>query len=197
MAELARRTWDELIAPNESVHAATPSGAVLLALLHDSASAWWDDRATATVRENRDAILAASLAAAYDTVFTRYGAPDGDGWKWERVGTADMHHLLRLPGFSSLGVPLQGGRGTLNPSVQNGGFGSSWRMVVELGDRVRAMGTYPGGQSGNPASARYRDRLRFWSDGDLEFLIAPAALDSLTPSQVSASLTLLPERTRP
>jgi penicillin amidase len=67
-------------------------------------------------------------------------------------------------------------------------------MVVELGDRVRGMGTYPGGQSGNPASPRYRDRLRFWRDGDLELLIAPPALDSLAPTQVSASLTLTPRR---
>lgn len=85
-----------------------------------------------------------------------------------------------------------GGRGTLNPSVQSGGFGSSWRMVVELGPRIRAMGTYPGGQSGNPASPRYADRLRFWRDGDLELLIVPSAIDSLSPSQVSARLTLTP-----
>ena len=69
--------------------------------------------------------------------------------------------------------------------------------AVEVGDRVRAMGTYPGGQSGNPASAGYRDRLRFWRDGDLELLIAPASLDSLTPSQVSASLTLTAAKARP
>ncbi|MBK8056382.1 MAG: penicillin acylase family protein [Gemmatimonadetes bacterium] len=87
---------------------------------------------------------------------------------------------------------MQGGRGTLNPSVQSGGFGSSWRMVVELGPRIRAMGTYPGGQSGNPASPRYADRLRFWRDGDLELLIVPSAIDSLSPSQVSARLTLTP-----
>ena len=87
---------------------------------------------------------------------------------------------------------MQGGRGTLNPSVQNGAYGSSWRMVVELGPTVRALGTYPGGQSGNPASSRYADRLRFWKDGDLELLIVPVALDSLTPSQVQSRLTLTP-----
>jgi acyl-homoserine lactone acylase PvdQ len=69
-------------------------------------------------------------------------------------------------------------------------------MVVELGDRVRAMGTYPGGQSGNPVSDRYADRVRFWSEGDLELLIAPSSPDSLTPAQVRASATLTPARSR-
>ncbi len=53
-------------------------------------------------------------------------------------------------------------------------------MVVELGPVIRALGTYPGGQSGNPASARYTDRMRFWKDGDLELLTVPAAADSLS-----------------
>jgi penicillin amidase len=101
-----------------------------------------------------------------------------------------VEHLLGLPGFSRRGIAVQGGRGTLNPSVQNGSYGASWRMVVELGPTVRAMGTYPGGQSGNPASPRYADRLRFWKDGELEVLTVPAALDSLPPAQVRSRLTL-------
>jgi penicillin G amidase len=70
-------------------------------------------------------------------------------------------------------------------------------MVVELGDRLTAMGTYPGGQSGNPASPLYVDRLRFWRDGELELLVHPAALDSLAPAQVTAALTLRPAAGRP
>jgi penicillin amidase len=69
-------------------------------------------------------------------------------------------------------------------------------MVVELGDRVHAMGTYPGGQSGNPASVRYDDRLRFWQRGELELLVVPRALDSLSVEQTRASLTLTPPATR-
>jgi penicillin amidase len=67
-------------------------------------------------------------------------------------------------------------------------------MVVELGDRVRALGTYPGGQSGNPASPLYDDRLRLWLNGELELLYVPATLEALAPAQVRASLTLEPPR---
>ncbi len=185
-----RRTWDELIPKGDTTRAATPSSAVFLSLMSDSASAWWDDRRTTGVVEDRDAILAGALAAAYDTLVARDGPPSKGGWAWGKVATARVNHLLGLKGFSATGLAVQGGRGTLNPSVQNGGFGASWRMVVELGPRIRAMGTYPGGQSGNPASPRYGDRLRFWRDGDLELLIVPPALDSLSASQVSSRLTL-------
>ncbi len=189
---VGRRTWDELVPKGDTVRVATPSSAVLLALMADSASVWWDDGGTANAVEDRDAIVAEALAAAYDTLFKRHGAPAKGGWAWGKSASAQVNHLLGLPGFSARDLAVQGGRGTLNPSVQSGGFGSSWRMVVELGPRIRAMGTYPGGQSGNPASPRYADRLRFWRDGDLELLIVPSAIDSLSPSQVSARLTLTP-----
>jgi penicillin G amidase len=192
LSQVTRRTFDELIPPGDSVRAATPSLGVVLALMADSANAWWDDRATADVVEDRDAIVARALVAAFDTLMARHGPPAKGGWAWGKVATAKVDHLIGLAGFSARDLPVQGGRGTLNPSVQNGGFGASWRMVVELGPRVRALATYPGGQSGNPASSRYADRLRFWRDGDLELLMVPAALDSLAPAQVSARLTLTP-----
>ena len=53
-------------------------------------------------------------------------------------------------------------------------------MVVELGDTVRAWGTYPGGQSGNPVSPRYKDRLELWRQGELDTLFAPRDTTSLT-----------------
>jgi penicillin amidase len=54
-------------------------------------------------------------------------------------------------------------------------------MVVELGDSIRAWGTYPGGQSGNPISRRYRDRLPLWRRGALDTLFAPRDTSSLAP----------------
>jgi penicillin amidase len=189
MREVTRRTWDELVPPSDSARVATPSGPVLLRLMHDAESPWWDDRSTTNRVERRDDILVAALEAAYDTLVRRFGAPDSTRWSWGQRGAANVEHLLRLGGFSRRGLAVQAGPGTLNPSPSSG-FGSSWRMVVELGDRVRALGTYPGGQSGNPASARYDDRLRFWQQGDLELLYVPPALDSIVPAQVRAALSL-------
>jgi len=41
----------------------------------------------------------------------------------------------------------------------------SWRLVVEMGPEVRAWGNYPGGQSGNPGSSAYADRVVDWAAG--------------------------------
>jgi penicillin amidase len=115
-----------------------------------------------------------------------------EGWRWGVVGATRVDHLLGLPAFSERNIPVQGGPSTLNPSSA-GGHGPSWRMVVEMGDTVRAWGTYPGGQSGNPVSPAYKDRLPLWRNGALDTLFAPRD----TNSMVSTSrLRLVPAGAR-
>jgi penicillin G amidase len=191
MQELVGRTWDELAMPGSSRRAITPSTAILAELLADSASAWWDARATTAV-EHRDDILTASLVAALDNVRRKYGDPNGDGWRWDRIRHANVNHLLRLPALSALEIPVQGGPGTLAPSAGSGTHSASWRMVVELGPALRAWTTYPGGQSGNPVSPRYRDRIERWARGELEPVRFPAAPAQLETAQRSAELLLHP-----
>jgi penicillin G amidase len=185
------RTWDELATPGSSRRAITPSTAVLAELLADSASAWWDVRATAAV-ERRDDILAASLVASLENARRRYGDPNADGWRWDRIRHANVNHLLGLPALSAREIPVQGGPGTLAPSAGAGTHSASWRMVVELGPELRAWATYPGGQSGNPMSPRYRDRIDGWAKGELEAVRIPAVPAQLAPAQRSATLLLRP-----
>jgi penicillin amidase len=169
---------------------ATPSSATLLGLLHDSTSSWWDRRATQGV-EQRDDVVARALEVAHDTLTRAYGPRAEGGWRWSRRGATRVNHLLGLPAFSELDVAIQGGPGTLNPSSR-GGHGPSWRMVVELGDPVRAWGTYPGGQSGNPFNPRYADRLPLWREGALDTLRAPRDTTALTGDAVWMRLRLQP-----
>ena len=189
MTEIANRTWDELLPDSGSRRVATPPSAVLLQLMSDSASAWWDDRRT-PARELRDDIIATSLVTAWDRVIARAGAPDGDKWRWDQVRFANIGHLLRLPSLSASKIPAGGGSGTLSPSSGSGTHGPSWRMVVDLGPEIRAWSTYPGGQSGNPASSRYRDRIDEWSRGELEEVRFPRSVQELDTAKVSATLTL-------
>ena len=191
MRQLVSRTWDELLAESGR-RVATPSSAILLGLMRDSTSVWWDDRRTTDVAEDRDAILSAALVAAHDSLVRRYGAPAAGGWRWGKVGATRIMHLLGIDAFSAQGIAVQGGPGTLNPSSV-GGHGPSWRMVVELGDTVRAWGTYPGGQSGNPVSPRYKDRIPLWREGRLDTLFAPRDTASLPGG---ARLRLLPPKSR-
>lgn len=196
--ELTRRTWDELVIPGATGSdrprgAATPSSAVLTELLNDPKSPWWDDRSTNNVVEDRDMILRASLLAGYQHTIKQYGEP-GAAWRWGYVRYANINHLLRIPALSRLNIPMQSGPGTLSPSAGDGTAGSSWRMVVELGPEVRAWGTYPGGQSGNPASKRYDDRLDKWENGELDTLRFPHKAADLSGRTLSSALSLTPER---
>ncbi|MGH7668407.1 MAG: penicillin acylase family protein [Gemmatimonadaceae bacterium] len=67
MRRLRDFTWDELD-DARGHRVATPSDAVMLELLHQPQSTWWDDRGTRDVVETRDQILARALQASYDTL---------------------------------------------------------------------------------------------------------------------------------
>jgi penicillin amidase len=67
-------------------------------------------------------------------------------------------------------------------------------MVVELGDTMRAAAIYPGGQSGNPASRRYDDRIPKWAAGELDAALFPRTPDAMPPARVATVLTLRPAR---
>jgi penicillin G amidase len=192
MRKLRDFTWDELMDNGRRV--ATPSDEVMLELLSQPTNAWWDDQRTPDVVEDRDATLARSLAFAYDSLVTRYGARSRGGWRWDRVAKVDLKHVLRLPGFSLLGLQTAGGRGTLSPSAGSGGEGASWRMVVELGPEVHGWATYPGGQSGNPASPQYADRVPQWLAGELAPVSFPRSAEALGAAETKAVLTLSPPR---
>jgi penicillin G amidase len=190
MRELSNRTWDEL--DRNGVRVATPSTAVLAELMTQPDNAWWDDRRTRGVVEDRDDVVAQSLVAAYDSVTRDYGAPNAGGWRWDKIRFTNIYHLLHIPAFSALRIPVPGGTGTLTPSTGTGHYGPSWRMVVEMGPEVHAWGTFPGGQSGNPLSPRYSDHLAFWERGKLQPLIFPRSSADLPANATSATLNLRP-----
>jgi penicillin amidase len=192
MREVAMQTWDELV-PAGGGRRLVPSSAVLTRLVADSASTWWDLRDTPAV-EDRDATLASAVASAFLATRQRLGPPENGGWTWSKLHRANINHLLRLPALSALDLPISGGTSTLSPVAGAGTNGPSWRMVVDLGPTVHAWVTYPGGQSGNPASARYRDRVNEWVNGQLEAVHVPTTPEELPAAQRSATLTLQPKR---
>ena len=189
--ELPRRLWDELIPPGEKNPIPRGSQPTLRALL-DSAGPWWDDKRTPDSRETRGGILAASLEAGLDSALAQYGEPDAGGWTWGKVWPTDIWHLLRLPSLSAPGIAVQGGPETIAPAGRHGTAGASWRMVVELGPEVHAYATYPGGQSGNPASPWYANRIPQWASGGLDTLLLPHKPDELAKERTHSTITLNP-----
>lgn len=189
MRRVRERLWDEL--RSGSRPAPWPQDQIIAELTGDSASVWWDERATPRV-EHRDDIFCAALGDARTALEKERGQPDDARWRWDAVNRATIPHLLRLPAFAARDIAVQGGPATLNPVAPGSGYGPSWRMVVELGPEVRAWGIYPGGQSGNPLSVHYKDRLERWSAGTLDTLRFPRRPQDLPGTLVSATLTLTP-----
>ncbi|MGB0931082.1 MAG: penicillin acylase family protein, partial [Chitinophagales bacterium] len=101
------------------------------------------------------------------------GAVDSlDAWQvkntkeatWGNFKGTTVQHLANIPPFSVAGLATNGHRGILNATSER--HGPSWKMVVELGDSVKAYGVYPGGQSGNPGSPYYSNFINTWVEGE-------------------------------
>jgi penicillin amidase len=190
MEEVTSLAWDELTGAGTR-NGPRPSETILLELLADSASAWWDLRHTREI-ERRDAVVRGALGRALDRVIRQYGDPDGGGWRWSGIRHANIRHLAGIAAFNAPSVSVQGGPSTLSPSSGSGRFGASWRMVVEMGPEIRGWGIYPGGQSGDPMSDRYTDRLDRWARGVLDTLLVPREATAMPADAVSGRLTLVP-----
>ncbi len=83
---------------------------------------------------------------------------------WAAYKKTSIRHLV--PNFQAFGyfdIHTGGGRGILNATSER--HGASWRMVVEMGEEIKAFGIYPGGQSGNPGSKYYGNFVRQWANG--------------------------------
>ena len=63
-------------------------------------------------------------------------------------------------------------------------------MVVELGPTVQAWATYPGGQSGNPISRYYDDRIEQWTNGELDEILFPERIEEMPTDRVLSRLRI-------
>jgi penicillin amidase len=116
-------------------------------LLKDPNSVWFDNKKTA-MKESAVDVLSRSFNLAVDDLIKDHGKPGN--WQWGEVKPFEVSHLANIPGFGSGNFATGGAGSTVNALID--GHGPSWRMVVQLGPRVKGYGILPGGQSGNPGS---------------------------------------------
>ena len=165
-----------------------PESQVLLELMQTPNSPWWDDTRTPNVDRDAGCNHRGKSARGAHQRAEEARRPVGDGWLWSNVRHANIYHLAQIPALSALDIPVQGGPVDVESLRRIGKEGASWRMVVELGPEVRAWATYPGGQSGNPASPRYKDRLALWQKGELAPVLFPRTRAELDPKRVISIL---------
>ena len=107
----------------------------------------------------------------------RFG-PDPRTWTWGRVHQRELENLAHVTGLSYGPRPDRGdSRTPLAAPDFPSTHGPSWRMVVDWGAHT-FQGVYPGGQSENPASSWYTNRVDTWWDGLLDPMLSATSAAS-------------------
>lgn len=151
-------TWDELRKYKYYIKA--PDDEVLLNMVVNEPGNTYFDMLDTERKEEAADIITQAFVAAFEDV--KQLEKEGKV-KWSDFHKVNLMHLTNLPAFSKMNVPAAGQQGAPNAISRN--WGPSWRMIVELGDRPKAYGIYPGGQSGNPAGAYYDNFINDWNKG--------------------------------
>ena len=154
-------------------------------LLTDPGSKWFDNTHT-RAKENCADMVNIAFIAVVDDMLHQYGPP-GEKWEWGNIKETYIPHLAGLPGFGTGQFFTGGTGGVINALRENNG--PSWRMVVQMGPKVKGYGVFPGGESGSPGSFFYMNMFKTWEDGKLNELLF---LDSANEksSRVKTALTL-------
>jgi len=140
--------------------------------------AWFDDRGSAAVREDRHSILSRALQAAWQQGAERWGGNVGD-WRYDELHRLTLRHpfgmlpvigrLFNLGPFaldgSATTVAAFGASSMADPDEVRHGVSMRWIAVVGEGDRSLAV--LPGGQSGHPLDPHYDDQLPLFRAGRL------------------------------
>jgi penicillin amidase len=123
----------------------------------------------------RDDFLLQSLAQAVQSLTERFG-PDMNKWIYGKPG---YHHITirHMLGEAvnaqyrtqlNVGPFARGGDGfTVNNTDNNAeqGSGASFRIIADVADWDRSLGTNTPGQGGNPADPHYRNLADMWAAG--------------------------------
>lgn len=151
-----------------------------------------DDRWGGKPDSARDALLAATLAAAWQDAISRLGGEPSQ-WQWGKLHHGFFDHplspLLQSNPERSLNIgPLPKGGSSSSPMMAayrptdfRVTHGASFRMVVDLADFDRSVTINAPGQSGDPRSAHYADLAPLWAKGEyVPMLYTDAAIAAAT-----------------
>lgn len=181
-----QKTWDEITTlRQQKKQVLMPERWRFIELLgKDTASIFFDHPATPQRETARD-IVNETFALMQD--YFRQNPQKRTGWGQFRGFT--IKHIAQIDAFSRLDV-IVGGNGSA-PNAITRTHGPSWRMIVELGERVRGLGVYPGGQSGNPGSPYYDNMVNTWAKGEYNDLLFLASADE-TSNRILGRQTFMP-----
>jgi len=140
-----------------------PEKFVLLeALRKDSNFVFIDNLGTDVLETLRDQVTSALQKASTTLVELEKNKK----LEWSIYKNTTVYHLLKnntMP-FAREALEIGGGSGIVNATMHD--HGPSWKMIIEMESPIKAVGVYPGGQSGNPGSMYYDSFIDTWSKGE-------------------------------
>jgi penicillin G amidase len=181
-------SWDEFEQSQVALH--WPDSYQTVWLLKHHPEHEFFDRLDSAEKEDASAIVRLSFEQATKELDAH--VKEGKSLEWASYKATYVGHLLQaLPAFSRFDLPVGGNGNIVNAMKKN--HGPSWRMIVELGAETKALGAYPGGQSGNPGSKHYDDILDTWAAGEYYELLFMKSSSDLR-STINFSSTLTPKK---
>jgi len=154
------QTWDEFYA-KENVK--IPEWWRTIDLLQNAPDNKYFDHRKTPEKETAKEIANSSFKMACKKI-NDWQNTENQAAKWSDYRNTMIEHLARIPAFSLKNIETDGHR--YSPNAVSERHGPSWRMVVEMGDQIRAHGVYPGGQSGNPGSPYFDNFTDTWAAGE-------------------------------
>jgi penicillin amidase len=199
--ELRKSIWELMVPPEvRSANPATsPSTVKIIAWLTKP-----DGRFGADPIAGRDALVVKALDKAVAGLRQRLG-PDMSRWQYGQVKF--KHIQLKHPLSDIVRADLQarldleplprgGYAHTVNSTsdADNQATGASFRIIADVGDWDRSLGTNTPGQSGDPDNVHYRDLYKPWAEGQyFPAYFSRAKVESVT----EAKMVLVPRRDSP
>lgn len=151
-------TWDEM--DNYLFNCIKPNDIILADLIKKDPDNIFFDNIETSKKENASEII---KKAFNDAVISYNHLKKNNNIEWQEHNKVELTHLTNIPALSILEVRSQGNSNAINAVSKN--VGPSWRMIVELGNKPKGYGIYPGGQSGNMNSPYYNNFTLDWSKG--------------------------------
>ena len=188
-SKLYNLTWDEFDGEDEALKSPYTYQTIYL-MTTNPENEFMDVLETPKKETAHDLFLLAFKEAATDLI--DWKAKNGD-YNWQTFKGTRVGHLLQaIPAFSRFDLPIGGDRNIVNATSAT--HGPSWRMIVEMSSPPKALGIYPGGQSGNPGSTYYDNFIDDWAIGkyhELNFLQSQTATDQIMATQILIPTKLL------
>lgn len=185
---LYRYTWDEMFAlrQNKKDVLLPDSWRLIDFLKTDTANIFFDHPGTSKRETARDIVL-----ESFEAMVDHFRQNPKEKTDWAHAKGFIIRHMAQIDAFSRTDVLVGGHRNAPNAISKN--HGPSWRMIVELSSPVRAVGVYPGGQSGNPGSRFYDNMVDTWASGNYNELLLLTAPEAIPAARKLAQQTFSPQ----